>query len=329
MKVLITGGAGYVGAHVALAFRDAGHKVSILDRIPINPKTIEEIEFLCVDLLDNTRLKHILKARDFDFVIHCAALTSLPLSLSDPIGFFSNNVAGTLNLLQALNLSTLKVFVFSSTAAVYAPTPRGDVDEASTTAPLTPYGESKLQCENILRYVSSTFGLKVVCLRYFNVAGADKALRAGPTIRQIGALFPSLATAALSGEPFTIYGLSHATPDGTPVRDFIHVSDLAEAHLKIAHNSSDKFFDIFNVGYGRGCSVAEAFHKAALILPKQVACRIGARRPGDLSKVVARVDKLAGAIGELSPNCKVSEMLISTFRWLEMHGVAKINGWAE
>lgn len=323
MNVLITGGAGYIGAHIALQFLDAGHNVTIIDRKISALTSKGQVESICVDLCDVDRLKSVLLKRHFETVVHCAALTSLPLSLSDPVGFFTNNVTGTLNLLTALQDNGPFRLIFSSTAAVYAPPSSGPVCERSTIAPATPYGESKRQCEEILRFAADAIDVKVVVLRYFNVAGADGKMRAGPNVGQAAALIPSLCRALFERSEFIIYGDAHPTADGTAVRDFIHVEDLSCVHLAFA--TCDKAcvepYQIYNVGYGKGYSVAEVVSTAERVVGRQVIRQIGPKRAGDLSSVVADPEKLFSTNGTISSAGRLESMISSTASWM-----TKLNG---
>ncbi|MBX9745636.1 MAG: UDP-glucose 4-epimerase GalE [Hyphomonadaceae bacterium] len=321
MRVLVTGGAGYVGSHVALAFSDAGYEVTIVDRSP-RPLKPTLGEYHQIDLLDYPALFAALKDREFECVVHCAALTSLPLSYMDPVGFFTNNISGTLSLLKALAAASTRHFIFSSTAAVYAPSPSRAVDEQGEVGPMTPYGESKLQCERILRFCSQNTGLNVTILRYFNVAGADKQLRAGPNTSQLGALVPTITRAMIAGGPFTINGDCYETGDGTTVRDYIHVADLAKVHLLLnKHRLSDASgFEVFNVGYGLGYSVAEVANAAQSALNGELTVVKGPARPGDLPHVVASPAKLFSTIGPLCSQSRLEDMLVSTHRWILGHG---------
>ena len=259
MTVLVTGGAGYIGSHVVLALRDRGRPCVVVDDLSTGSRSLvpPDVELVSGDVGDAALIGRLIEQHKITSIVHLAASTSVPDSISQPLLYYANNTAKTCTLLQAAIEHGVAEFVLSSTAAVYGTPQTQMVDEDAPLNPLSPYGASKLMAETILRDAGSAYGLRFCILRYFNVAGADPALRAGQL--ESGALIKLAAQAALGQRPeFKIFGTDYATPDGSCIRDFIHVADLAAAHVSaLDYLAQGGASTTLNCGYGRGYSVLE------------------------------------------------------------------------
>ena len=291
MSVFVTGGAGFIGAHMALALLDRGESVVVLDNLStgVRGSIPSGATFVAGDVGDGELLKGLFATHAIDAIAHFAASTVVPDSVRDPLSYYLNNTMNTRNLTAAAVGAGVRHFVFSSTAAVYGAPAGPLVSEAAPTDPISPYGASKLMSERILRDASEAHGLGVAILRYFNVAGADPQARAGQSTPRATHLIKVCVEAALGQrDGVDIYGADYPTPDGTGVRDYIHVSDLIDAHLaaldRLRAGASSL---LYNCGYGRGHSVREVIdavnRAAAVTLP----VRVRPRREGDAAAVVA------------------------------------------
>jgi len=298
---VVTGGAGYIGSHTVLQLIDQGFDVVVVDslvrgyRDAVDPKIL-----LVVDLHDTEALVRIFEEKPCDAVIHFAAYISVGESMKQPELYFDNNVAGSLSLFTAMVRTGVKNVVFSSTAAVYGMPDSSPIREDIPYAPINPYGESKVMTERILGWFDQLHGLRSVCLRYFNASGADPAGRAGERHDPETHLIPLMLRAIQTGQPVTIFGEDYPTPDGTCIRDYVHVTDLAQAHILsvealIAGAPSNKF----NVGTGSGFSVREVLLAVERVTGKKVPYKTGPRREGDPPALVADSSKLQSALGWL------------------------------
>ncbi|MFZ2029833.1 MAG: UDP-glucose 4-epimerase GalE [Vitreimonas sp.] len=288
---LITGGAGYIGSHVAWAFADAGREVTIVDNLSTGkreaaPPTADLHVF---DLADTARLSELFARGAIESVIHMAGSIVVPESVTDPLTYYANNTANSISLFREALRHGVKRFVFSSTAAVYAPTQKMVVSEADALGPLSPYGLSKLMVEQVLAHSATAYGLQYAALRYFNVAGADPLGRTGQSTPNATHLIKVATQTALGQRPLlTIFGTDYDTPDGTCVRDFVHVSDLADAHLAALKNlEASGESHVLNVGYGRGASVLEVVASLERVTGRRLPTKIGPRRAGDAPALVA------------------------------------------
>jgi UDP-glucose 4-epimerase len=296
MTVLITGGAGYVGGHAVLAFLDRGEIPVVLDDLSTGSRNAipTSVPFILGDVGDISLVLHILETHKVDAILHFAAKIVVPESITDPLGYYLNNTVKTRALLEAAIKGKVRHFVFSSTAAIYGNPSKTMVGEESVPAPLSPYGMSKLMSELMIRDVSAAYDQRHVILRYFNVAGADPAGRHGQSTADATHLIKVAIETALSRRPFmSIFGNDYPTPDGTCVRDYVHVSDLARAHLlALDQLRLDGVSRTLNCGYGRGYSVREVVEAVRSVAAIDFEVRQAPRRAGDPASIVARNDQL-------------------------------------
>ena len=327
MNILLTGGAGYIGSHTAIVLTEAGHHVVILDNfcnsnksVLLRLKQILNKELTCVtgDVRDTALVAQVLQAHQIDAVIHFAGLKAVGESAEKPIEYYANNVQGTISLLEAMQLADVKTLVFSSSATVYGDPQYLPIDESHPLSATNPYGRSKLQIEEILKDVAkSDAQWKIICLRYFNPVGAHKSGLIGEEPGGIpNNLTPYIAQVAVGILPaLKVYGNDYDTPDGTGVRDYIHVMDLAEGHLAAIHYLK-KFtgWDCINLGTGKGYSVLEmmkAFNKAS---KKNIQFELSVRRPGDIAACYALADK-AKKLLNWQAFRSINEMCASAWAW--------------
>jgi UDP-glucose-4-epimerase GalE len=298
-KILVTGGAGYIGSITAHLLARRGYNVVAVDDLSRGHRhNVGRLPFHELSLADTAALADLLAREAVDAVIHFAAYIAVGESTQKPELYFSNNVAGTLSLLTAMAQSNVKRLVFSSTAAVYGTPQIVPIPEDSPFAPVSPYGESKVMVEKILGWLDPYRGLRSIKLRYFNACGSDPESGLGEEHDPETHLIPLLIRAVLTETPIAIYGDDYETPDGTCIRDYIHVADLAEAHLLaleklLAGGASDAF----NVGTGMGRSVMEVMRAVEEVSGRTVPYEIGPRRAGDAPVLVANSDKLKRALG--------------------------------
>jgi len=301
MAVLVTGGAGYIGSHMVLALLDAGEKVVVVDDLSTgNRDAVPQSAKLVVgDVGDEALVEKILREHAVEAVTHFAAKVVVPDSVADPLGYYHANTAKTRVLLAAVVHAGVKRFVFSSTAAVYGNPDTNPVDEDARLKPESPYGTSKLMSEWILRDAATAHGLSAVVLRYFNVAGADPAGRAGQSTPNATHLIKVACEAAVGKrEGMQIFGTDYATPDGTCVRDYIHVSDLVDAHIAaLRHLRKGGENLTLNCGYGRGYSVREVVDVVKRVSGVDFPVTLSPRRPGDAEAIVARADHIRAKLG--------------------------------
>lgn len=320
MTILITGGAGYVGSHIALELLDNHHEVVVVDNLKTgDPSLVPNHAHLVVaDIQDSDRMASIMCNHRINIVIHCAGSTVVPDSVRDPLDYYSNNVGGSLGLLQAMQHTGVRRIVFSSTAAVYRIDGTKPVAETAPLAPKTPYGASKLMVERIIQDMADSGRVEFIILRYFNVAGADAGGRSGQATPAATHLIKVAAEVALAKrEALKIYGSDWPTPDGTGVRDFIHVSDLARAHrLAVeALRRGGVSNRIYNCGYGRGYSVREVVQALEQITQKRLPTQVAPRRPGDLATVIADSTALQEHLGWIPQHNKLDIILRHALAW--------------
>ena len=296
MTVLITGGAGFIGGHAVLAFLDRGEIPVVLDDLSTgNRNTVpESVPFILGDVGDTSLVSQILETHKINAILHFAAKLIVPESIADPLGYYLNNTVKTRALLEAAVNAKVRHFVFSSTAAVYGNPNKAMVNEETVPAPLSPYGMSKLMSELMIRDVSAAYDQRHVILRYFNVAGADPGGRHGQTTANATHLIKVAIETALGQRPFmSIFGNDYTTPDGTCVRDYVHVSDLARAHLlALDYLRQGGVSRTLNCGYGRGYSVQEVVDSVRSVAGTDFEVRQAPRRAGDPASIVASNDQL-------------------------------------
>jgi len=290
MKILVTGGAGYIGSHMVCALGEKGHDIVVYDNLSTGHRdSVLFGRLVEADLADVAALDKLFRAERFDAVIHFAAHIVVEESVKDPVKYYRNNFANALNLVEACLKFDVKRFIFSSTAAVYGIPEKVPVGEEAPLLPINPYGASKAMVEQALKDVSRCADFRYVALRYFNVAGADRLLRVGQKYRDATHLITlSLKTALGLRGSLNIFGTDYDTPDGTCVRDYIHVSDLADAHvLSLDYLMAGGPSRVFNCGYGRGYSVKEVVEKVKRVTGIDFSVVETSRRAGDPPSLVA------------------------------------------
>ncbi|MDA8387044.1 MAG: UDP-glucose 4-epimerase GalE [Nitrospiraceae bacterium] len=301
MKVLVTGGAGYIGSHVVRALGEKGHEVLVYDNLSTgHAKAVLYGSLVVADLADRERLDAVLGSFRPDAVMHFAASIVVPESVRRPLEYYRNNTVNTINLLQSMIGAGVKRLIFSSTAAVYGIAGKIPVGESDPLSPINPYGASKAMNEAILRDVAFAYGdFRYVSLRYFNVAGADGKARIGQSYKEATHLITrALKTAKGQMPMLEIYGVDYPTPDGTCIRDYIHVDDLATAHLlALDYLSEGGASDVFNCGYGHGFSVREVVGAARKVTGIDFRVGEAARREGDPPELIASNGKIRAAFG--------------------------------
>jgi UDP-glucose-4-epimerase GalE len=298
-KILVTGGAGYIGSHTVRLLLEQGHDVQVVDNLSKGYRhNVPAGRLHELDLADTDALERVLRQTGAEAVIHFAAFIAVGESMREPARYFTNNVGGSLSLLAAMVRAGVKHLVFSSTAAVYGNPHAVPIREDFPIQPVSPYGESKVMVETLLGWFDRIHGLTSVCLRYFNASGADPLGRLGEEHEPETHLIPLLLRAILTGRPVTIFGDDYDTPDGTCIRDYIHVDDLAQAHiLAVEHLASGGPSDQFNVGTGSGHTVMETIRAVEEVTGRKVPYAMGARREGDPPSLVAASDKLRSRLG--------------------------------
>jgi UDP-glucose 4-epimerase len=296
MTVLVTGGAGYIGSHTVHALVDAGERVVVLDNLSTGFATGLPAPMLPIvgDVGDQALVAELIEDHEVEAIIHFAGSTLVPDSMKNPLGYYGNNTANSRALIEAAVKGGVRHFIFSSTAAVYGNPARVPVAEDDPTLPLSPYGWSKLMTEVMLRDAGAAHDLTHVALRYFNVAGADPQMRTGLSTPGATHLIKVAVEAALGRRTrIDVYGTDYPTPDGTCVRDFIHVSDLARAHVSaLAYLRDGGASTTLNCGYGRGYSVREVLDAVCRTVGHPFAVNFAARRPGDIVVSVAAANRI-------------------------------------
>jgi UDP-glucose 4-epimerase len=297
--VLVTGGAGYIGSHTVYFLRQRGHEVVVVDNLSRgHARNVPEGLLHQLDLRDTADLTALLKSRPFDAVIHFAAFIAVGESTKSPELYFSNNVAGSISLFDAMLTAGVKKLVFSSTAAAYGIPARVPIPETEPSQPINPYGETKVMVERILETLDQYREFRSVRLRYFNACGSEPAAGLGECHEPETHLIPLILRAVQTGKPVTVFGDDYPTPDGTCIRDYIHVSDLAEAHINcVEHLIRDGASQVFNVGTGQGHSVKEVLDAVERVTGKAVPQTIGPRREGDPPSLVADSTQLQTTLG--------------------------------
>ncbi len=299
-SILVTGGAGYIGSHVVRQLGEAAEKVIVLDNLGRGfRRAVTAGELIVGDVGDSALVSRLMAEHRVETVMHFAAHTIVPESVAEPLKYYGNNTCSTRALLQVCLEHHIKHFVFSSTAAVYGMPDQGYADEETPTRPINAYGTSKLMSEWMLRDVAAVSGLRYVALRYFNVAGSDPGGRIGQAT-QGATLLTKVACEAMVGKRshVSVFGSDYPTPDGTGMRDYLHVEDLAAAHLNALDflRGNGKSVTL-NVGYGHGYSVREVLRMVETVGGKPLVIREEARRAGDPAYLVARADRIRAELG--------------------------------
>jgi len=317
MKILVTGGAGYIGSICVEALLDAGHEVDVFDNLSeghreaVDPRA----RLLEGELREAASISAAMKESAPQAVMHFAANALVGESMVNPSKYFINNIYGGLNLLDAMVAHGVKRFVFSSTCATFGLPGEGAIDETVPQRPINPYGESKLAFEKILRWYDEIHGLRYVALRYFNAAGASE--RFGEDHRVETHLIPNILKVALGQKPHVeIYGTDYPTPDGTCIRDYIHISDLAQAHRLALETPASA---AYNLGTGGGTSVREVIATCQAITGKPIAVVEKPRRPGDPARLIAASDRIRSELGWNPRYQSIEKIIESAWAWHLRH----------
>ena len=323
MNVLVCGGAGYIGSHTVYELIERGHSVVVVDSLIKDHKAAvhNDAKFYLGDIRDEEFMDRVFKENNIDAVIDFTAFSLVGESVNEPFKYYGNNVYGTLKLLEAMERAGVKKIVFSSTAATYGEPENDIIVESDKTNPTNPYGETKLTVEKMLKWADNAYGIKFVALRYFNAAGAHISGKIGEDHSPETHLIPIILQTALGQrEKMFIFGDDYDTPDGTCVRDYIHVTDLADAHIK----ALEKLFKtnesgIYNLGNGKGFSVKEVIEKAKKVTGKDFKVEIEARRNGDPSTLIASSEKAIKELG-WKPKFNTLDKIIETaWNWHKDH----------
>ncbi len=318
MRILVTGGAGYIGSHTVLRLKEAGHYVCVYDNLSKGYKEfIFSDESVKGDVRDKRLLLDTLKQYKINVVMHFAAYIEAGESMFEPGKYFDNNVVGIINLLEAMKEVGVPYLIFSSTAAVYGYPDEVPIKEAAKLQPANVYGETKLIGEKILQWYETIHGLKHISLRYFNAAGAEKKLRTGEWHRPETHLIPlAIKTALGQQEKLLIYGTDYPTQDGTCIRDYIYIEDLVDAHiLALNYLVKNNKSDIFNLGSEKGYSVREVVDKVIRVTGKNFKVEEVERRPGDAVILIASSEKIKRVLGWEPKVVNIEEMIETAYQW--------------
>jgi len=319
MTTLVTGGAGYIGSHTVHALLDRGDKVVVLDNLStgIRAQVGEAAAFVQGDVADQALLAKTIRGHDVDAVIHFAGSIVVPESVADPLGYYQNNVVKSRDVIAVCLAEGIKQFIFSSTATVYADDAVQPLREDERKAPISPYARSKLMTEWMLEDVTRANDFRYHILRYFNVAGADPLGRTGQSNPNATHLIKRAAMVALGRVPhLDIFGTDYPTPDGTGVRDYIHVTDLANAHLlALDALRGGAASTVYNCGYGRGLSVREVVQGVERVIGHALAVKEGPRRPGDPPTLISDPGRIKAALGWQPAHDGLDDIIRSAIAW--------------
>ena len=323
MRILVLGGAGYIGSHTALELVKAGNEVVIADNLVTGyRKAIPEgAKFYEGDLRDSDFLDNLFHQEKIDAVIHFAAYSLVGESVTNPLKYYDNNLYGTKVLLEAMVKNNVGKIVFSSTAATYGEPENIPILENDRTCPTNPYGETKLAMEKMFKWTAEAHGLRYVSLRYFNACGADESGTIGEAHNPESHLIPLILQVPNGKrETISIYGTDYDTPDGTCIRDYIHVTDLAQAHiLAVQYLNNGGESDIFNLGNGVGYSVREVIETARKVTGHPIPATESSRRAGDPARLVASSEKAKSVLGWKPVHDSLEEIIASAWNWHKNH----------
>ncbi|CAM3775687.1 UDP-glucose 4-epimerase GalE [Alicyclobacillus pomorum] len=322
MSVLVTGGAGYIGSHTVAELVAHGEDVVVIDNLRQGHRAaVRDVPLYEVDIRDTEQVGRILRDHKVDTVVHFAANSLVGESVEKPLQYYENNVAATAKLLSAMVDNGVLNIVFSSTAAVYGEPVRTPIHEEDPTVPTNPYGETKLAIERMFRWCHQAYGLKSISLRYFNAAGAHPTLPIGEDHNPETHLIPIVLQAALGQRPHvSIFGNDYPTPDGTCIRDYVHVMDLASAHrLSVNRLRTGGGVEAFNLGSGTGFSVQQVIDVAREVTGRDILAVHSPRRPGDPAVLVASSDKAKQVLGWKPQYDDLSTIVASAWAWHQSH----------
>jgi UDP-glucose-4-epimerase GalE len=315
--VLVTGGAGYIGSHAAKALRQAGHRVVIYDNLSAGHRDAAlGAPLIEGDVRDVDAVRRALRDSGASAVMHFAAWLIVSDSVRDPIGYYRNNVAGALATLEAMAAEQCRRFIFSSTCAVYGEPVETPIRETHATAPINAYGQTKLAVEHALPHFERAYGIRSICLRYFNAAGADPDGELGEDHSPEIHVIPRAFEAAAGGAPFEIFGEDYPTPDGTCLRDYIHVVDLADAHVRALRRlEGDGASTVYNVGTERPSSVRDVLASVERVTGRSVVRRSAARRHGDPAVLFASAERIRTELGWQAQRPALDTIVGDAWRW--------------
>lgn len=319
MKVLVTGGAGYIGSHVVKALLKSNqYKIFVWDNLSTGHKeAVVGGEIIQADLSDKAKLETLFRTNKFEAVLHFAGSIKVPESVTNPCKYYSNNTSNTLSLLELCSKYQMRNFIFSSTAATYGIPEDGVCRENSPLKPINTYGHSKLMSEQMIRDISSASEMKFVILRYFNVAGADPELEIGQSFPEPFHLVNVASEAAFGKrEKVEIFGIDYPTADGTCIRDYIHVSDLADAHVKaLEYLNAGGASETLNCGYGHGFSVKEVISRVKAVTGVDFKVVESARRAGDPASLIAQADRIQKVLGWKPKYNDLDTIIRTAYEW--------------
>lgn len=322
MAILVTGGAGYIGSHTVAELLERGEEVVVIDNLLTGHReSLLGGKLYEGDLRDKELLDRLFAENKIDAVIHFAASSLVGESMKDPVKYFDNNVYGTLCLLEAMQKAGVDKIVFSSTAATYGEPEKVPIEEADRTEPANVYGETKLTMERMMAWFDKVLGMRYVALRYFNAAGAHESGKIGEDHRPESHLIPLvLQTALKQRESIAVFGEDYPTEDGTCIRDYIHVSDLADAHVRAVHYlRSGSASGVFNLGNGTGFSVKQVIETAKEVTGREIPVTIQERRAGDPAVLVASSDRARSVLGWNPSRTDLKDIIQSAWNWHVNH----------
>ena len=320
-RILVTGGAGYVGSHAAKALRRAGHEVVVYDDLSAGHRgAVLGDRLIEGNIADVDAVRRAIRETGATVVMHFAAWLVVPDSVKDPAGYYRNNVIGTLGTLEAMAAERCRHFVFSSTCAVYGEPTETPLRESHPTNPINAYGQSKLAIEHALPHFERAYGIRAICLRYFNAAGADPDGELGEDHAPEIHVIPRALDAACGGPPLDVFGEDYPTPDGTCLRDYVHVTDLADAHVRaMARLTEGGASGTYNVGTERPSSVREVIAAVEQATGRTVAWRPAPRRPGDPAVLYASAEPIRADLGWVPRRPELTTIVADAWRWHQAH----------
>jgi UDP-glucose 4-epimerase len=326
MKVFVCGGAGYIGAHLVREMKRAHWSPIVVDSLRATEGYRGHLDAMSVpvevgDVRDSTFLDRVFAQHKPDAVVHMCASIVVPESVADPLSYYDNNVVGTLRILQAMTKHRTPYIILSSTAALFGTTDKALIEPGDTKQPESPYGRTKLMCEEMIADSCAAYGIKAVCLRYFNACGADRDGDIGETHKPETHLIPLVLQVPLGQrERITIFGSDYPTPDGTCVRDYVHVTDLSSAHIAaLRYLSGGGASDQFNLGSGRGFSVQEVIEAARRVTGHPIPSVVAARRPGDPPSLVASSERAERVLEWRRQYATIDDIIASAWKFHQAH----------